>query len=107
MHTATKVVIITERSILDGVAAIIEARGGTGYTFVEAGGKGSRGRRGSGRAQVAGGISQNVKIEAIVANHDVAEAITDDVVAKYFTNYAGVAYVETVEILRPEKFSLV
>lgn len=102
MHTATKVVIITERSILDGVAAIIEARGGTGYTFVEAGGK-----RGSGRAQVAGGISQNVKIEAIVANHDVAEAITDDVVAKYFTNYAGVAYVETVEILRPEKFSLV
>ena len=103
MHKAMKVVIITERTILDGVADLIEAGGATGYTHVEAGGKGSRGKRSLRRPELSG-VMSNVKIEAIVADHDIAEAIIESVAQRYFQNYSGIAYVEPVEILRPHKF---
>ncbi|MEM6341707.1 MAG: hypothetical protein AAF729_11220 [Pseudomonadota bacterium] len=103
MHTATKVVIITERVILDRVAKVIEAQGATGYTHVAAGGKGARGRRSIERAQVAG-LSANVKIEAIVASEEMAEAIADAVATAFFEHYSGITYVEDVKILRPHKF---
>ncbi len=106
MHQATKVVIITERSILDGVAEIIEANGATGYTYVQAGGKGSRGKRAIDRVPQVAGIHANVKIEVIVADHDVAERIVEAVATRYFENYSGIAYVEPVEILRPHKFGV-
>ncbi|MCR9067806.1 MAG: hypothetical protein NXH79_03090 [Rhodobacteraceae bacterium] len=103
MHTATKLVIITERSILDGVAALLEEGGATGYTYVDAGGKGSRGKR---RARNAGlsGVMANVKIEVVVSDHNMAERILNTVAETYFQNYSGIAYVEPVEILRPHKF---
>lgn len=106
MHQATKIVIITERSILDGVADILEAHGATGYTYVAAGGKGSRGKRRIDRTPQVAGILENVKIEVIVPNHEVAEAITDAVVGAYFDNYSGITYIEPVEILRPGKFRI-
>ena len=105
MYQATKLVIITERTILDGVAALIEAGGATGYTHVDAGGKGSRGKRSLRRPPISG-VSTNVKIEAIVSDHDTAEAIIEAVAQQFFKNYSGIAYVEPVEILRPHKFSV-
>lgn len=106
MHSATKIVIITERSILDGVADLIEEHGATGYTYTAAGGKGSRGRRRIDRAPQVAGILENVKIESIVPDHDVAERIIEAVVAAYFENYSGIAYIEPVEIARPGKFRI-
>ncbi len=106
MHAATKVVIITERSILDGVAEILEAHGATGYTYTSAGGKGSRGKRRIDRVPQVASILENVKIEVIVPDHDAAEKITEAVVAAYFENYSGITYVEPVEILRPGKFKV-
>ena len=106
MHQATKIVIITERSILDGVADILEENGATGYTYVAAGGKGSRGKRRIDRSPQVAGILENVKIEVIVPNHEVAEAITEAVVEAYFADYSGITYVELVEILRPAKFKI-
>ncbi|MCE8007235.1 hypothetical protein [Aestuariivita sp.] len=103
MYTAQKVVIITERVILDRVAEIIEAQGATGYTHVSAGGKGSRGKRSSNRPGVSG-ISANVKIEVIVGSLEMAEAIADAVAGAFFDNYSGITYVEEVQILRPHKF---
>lgn len=103
MHRAIKLVIITERTILEGVAALIEAGGAAGHTHVEAGGKGSRSKRSLRRPQISG-VMSNVKIEAIVSDHDTAEAIIEAVATRYFTNYSGIAYVEAVEILRPHKF---
>jgi len=102
-HKATKVIIITEKGILDGVTRIIEEAGGTGYTIVAAGGKGSRGVRATGRAAVIDALS-NIKIEVITASREVAEKITETVAERYFDNYAGIAYLEEVEILRPYKF---
>jgi len=106
MHTATKIVIITERSILEGIADLLEEHEATGYTYTSAGGKGSRGKRRIDRVPQIAGILENVKIEVIVPDHDVAERITEAVVAAYFDNYSGITYLEPVEILRPGKFKI-
>lgn len=105
MHEAMKVVIITERGVLDGVARIIEEAGATGFTHTPAGGKGSRGRRTLKRASVSG-VLENVRIETIVADRAAAEEIIEAVSSRYFDNYPGIAYVMPVEILRPHKFKV-
>lgn len=100
-HKATKVVIITEKVILEGVARIIEQCGGTGYTVTAAGGKGSRGVRSADRPAA---VDANVKIEVITKSDEVAHRIIETVAETYFQNYAGITYLEEVEILRPFKF---
>lgn len=102
-HKATKVVVITEKLIFEGVAKIIEEAGGSGYTVVAAGGKGSRGVRSASRASVVDAFA-NIKFEVITSDRAVAEAIADRVAAAYFDNYSGITYLEEVEILRPHKF---
>ena len=105
MYQATKIVIITERTILEGVTRLIEQGGATGYTHVDAGGKGSRGKRSANRPGISG-VMSNVKIEAIVSDKVKAEAMITAVAETYFTHYSGIAYVEPVEILRPHKFEV-
>lgn len=102
-YKAAKVVIITEKVILEQVAEVIEAHGATGYTVLAAGGKGSRGVRPTGRAAVVDGFS-NVQIEVITATHITAEEIAVDVAERFFQNYSGITYLEDVEILRSHKF---
>lgn len=105
LHVAEKVVIITEKIISKGVCDIIEACGATGYTIVEAGGKGSRDVRSSAeRASVVDDFT-NVKIEVIVNDAAMAERIMDGVRDKYFENYSGITYLEDIRILRPAKFN--
>ena len=103
VYKARKLVIITEKLILEGVARIIEACGATGYTVVAAGGKGSRGVRSQDRPAVVDGFA-NVKIEVITANPEIAERIVERVAEVYFPHYSGIAYLEEVEILRRAKF---
>ncbi len=104
IHKAEKIVIITEKVILEGVVEIINEAGATGYTVVNAGGKGSRGIRTQSRAQVVDAL-RNVKIEVICSSLEQAEEIAEKVSAKYFKNYSGITYLEEVQILRPGKFS--
>jgi nitrogen regulatory protein PII len=104
LHTAEKVVIITEKIISKGVCEVIEACGATGYTLTDAGGKGSRDIRATTeRASVVDDFS-NIKIEIIVNSPEMAEQIMDKVREKYFDNYSGITYLEDVRILRPAKF---
>lgn len=104
LHTAKKVVIITEKIISDGVFKIIEECGGTGYTCTTASGKGSRNIRSSaGRAVVVDDLT-NLKVDVIVKDKATAQKIMEAVAAKYFKNYSGITYMEDVDILRPEKF---
>lgn len=104
LHIAEKVVIITEKIIAKGVCEIIEASGATGYTLLEAGGKGSRDMRSTTqRASVVEDFA-NIQIEIIVSNTEMAETIMDAVREKYFKYYSGITYLEDVKILRPEKF---
>ncbi|MGB0695771.1 MAG: P-II family nitrogen regulator [Rhodospirillaceae bacterium] len=104
LHKAEKLVIITEKIISQGVCDIIEACGGTGYTIMAAGGKGSRNVRSMPERATVVGDFANVKIEVIVNDKATAETIMNRVADRYFANYPGITYVEDVEILRPKKF---
>lgn len=102
-YQASKVVIITEKLILDQVTRLIAYKGASGYTIVAAGGKGSRGVRSSSRASVVDEFA-NVKIEVIVSQRETAEKIAEAVAEQFFNHYSGITYLEAVEILRPHKF---
>ena len=102
-HKAKKIVIITEKLIVEKVTKLIEQCGATGYTIFSAGGKGSRGVR----SEERGGVSEayaNIKIEVIVTNEELAHEIINKVTEKYFSNYSDITYIENVEIVRPQKF---
>lgn len=105
LHQAEKVIIVTEKMIAEGVCNIIEKCGATGYTIVAAGGKGSRGIRATSESATVIDDFSNVKIEVIVNDKAMAEAIMDEVTETYFENYSGITYMEYVEILRPRKFA--
>lgn len=101
-NKAKKLVIITEKVIVEGVIQIIEASGATGYTITPAEGKGSRGIRDN--EHVSSDATANVKIEVIVGDSERADTIAHKVAKKYFQNYSGITYALDVEILRPQKF---
>lgn len=103
-HHAKKVVIISEKIILEPILAIIEELGASGYTVTPTGGKGSRGMRSADRASVIEAFS-NVKIEVITTNDALAEKITDRVTEELFCDYSGITFLENVEIIRPDKFT--
>lgn len=102
-HRARKVVIITEKLILDGVLKIVEEEGATGYTVHAAGGKGSRNVRSQDRPRVVEAFS-NVQVEVIVSKPEVAERIAEVVAETFFDNYSGITYIQDVDVLRPQKF---
>jgi nitrogen regulatory protein PII len=101
-HKAKQVVIITETTIADAVIELITRLGAPGYTLQGVKGKGNRGlRAGTGFAN----IYENVRVE-VVASEPVAKAIVEAVINKFFTNYAGFAYLQDVEVVRAAKFGL-
>jgi nitrogen regulatory protein PII len=85
--------------------AVLEARlirevlrlGAKGYTLSEVQGEGSRGVR---TGELAG---KNIKIETVVTP-EVADRILERLAEAYFPHYAVIAYVETVEVVRGEKY---
>lgn len=69
-----------------------------GYTFSDARGKGSRGVR-----DASWDESRNIRLEVICARAQ-AETLLAHLQERYYANYAMVAYLSEVEVLRPEKF---
>ncbi len=101
---ASKLVIVTEKVLLNKVAEIISAAGATGYTVVDAGGKGSRNVRSSGQPTISENYS-NIKFEVLTPNRDMAVKISDEVAAKFFDNYSGIAYLcNVMEVLHAHTF---
>ena len=101
---ASKLVIVTEKVLLKKVAQIIDAAGATGYTVVDAGGKGSRNVRSSGQPTVSDTYS-NIKFEVLTPNREMAVKISDEVAAQFFDNYSGIAYLcDVMEVLHAHKF---
>lgn len=105
-HKAIKVSVVTEKLILEKVCQLIEKCGATGYTIVPAGGKGRHHLHPtSSKATVVDDFS-HVKIEIIVKDKQTAADLTDQLMKNYFENYAGITYVEEVDVIRPERFGL-
>ena len=101
---ATKLVIVTEKLLVNKIAKIIDEAGAPGYTVVEAGGKGSRNVRSSGRPTVSDTYS-NIKFEVLTPSREMAVKISDEVAAKYFTDYSGISYLcDVMEVLHAHKF---
>ncbi|MEO0851937.1 MAG: hypothetical protein AAFY15_00315 [Cyanobacteria bacterium J06648_11] len=100
---ASKLVIVTEKLLLNQIAKIIEEAGATGYTVVAAGGKGSRNVRSSGQPAVSDTYA-NIKIEVLTPTQEMALKISDEVAAQFFEDYSGIAYLCNVEVLRAHMF---
>ncbi|WP_204139047.1 P-II family nitrogen regulator [Halomicronema sp. CCY15110] len=101
--SANKLVIITEKMLLNKVAQIIDEAGATGYTVVDAGGKGSRNVRSAGQPSVSD-TESNIKFEVLTESRDMAEKIADQAAAKFFNDYAGIAYICEAEVLYAHTF---
>ena len=101
---ASKLVIVTEKLLLNKIAKIVEEAGSTGYTVVQAGGKGSRNVRSSGQPAVSDTYS-NIKFEVLTPNRDMAVKISDEVAAQFFDDFSGIAYIcDAIEILHAHQF---
>ncbi|MEB3228993.1 MAG: hypothetical protein VKJ27_11490 [Synechocystis sp.] len=100
---ANKLVIVTEKLLLKQITKIIDEAGATGYTVMEAGGKGSRNVRSSGQPSV-GDTFSNIKIEVLTANREMALRISDEIAAQFFEDYSGITYLCDAEILHAHTF---
>ena len=100
---ASKLVIVTEKVLLKKIAKIIDEAGATGYTVVDAGGKGNRNVRSPGQPTVSENFS-NIKLEVLTRNRDMALKISDEVAAQFFDDYSGISYVCEAEVLHAHKF---
>ena len=94
---AYRITIIAEVLLEDRLVRDVKTCGAKGYTITQAHGEGTRGVRAS---QWEGG---NIKLETIVSEV-VADAILEMVTVKYFQHFAVIATLETVQVVRGEKY---
>lgn len=90
--------VITEATIEQTLLRDLERLGVRGYTVTDARGRGSRGVR-----DAAWHEASNIRIE-IICPRAQAEALLEHVQARYYADYAMVAFLADIEILRPDKF---
>jgi nitrogen regulatory protein PII len=92
-----RVTIIGDDTVKYRIVQELQELGATGYTDCGVHGKGARGIRPR-HAEPA-----NTKIE-VIATAEVAERILKHIAQHYFDNYAMIAFLDDVEVLRGEKF---
>jgi nitrogen regulatory protein P-II 2 len=95
--TLKKVTIVAERLLKDKLVDLIRAEGATGYTLTAVEGECSRGVRASDWE------GRNLQIVTIVSPA-VADAILNRLSAEYFKDFAVIAWLEDVQVLRGSKF---
>jgi len=94
----TLLTVYTEATIEHVLIKDMDRMGIRGYTISDARGKGSRGVR-----DASWDESRNIRIEVICARAQ-AETLLGHLQARYYANYAMVATISEVEVLRPGKF---
>lgn len=94
----TLLTVITEAGIEQTLLRDLQRLGVRGYTVADARGRGSRGERDATWNEAA-----NIRIEVICPRVQ-AEAVLEHVQAHYYADYAMVAFLTDIEILRPQKF---
>ena len=93
-----KVTIIAENLLKEGIIEIIRNEGSTGHTITACEGEGSKG------IHASDWEGRNVQIDTI-ANDETANRILTAVSEAYMKNYALIAYMCDVEVVREDKFS--
>jgi nitrogen regulatory protein PII len=97
-ETRKLLTIVTEAVLESDLAELLPTLGATGYTIVNARGRGSRGAREAGWS-----TNSNIRIE-VICEPATADRIAEHLREHYYRNYAMVLYLSDVEVLRPEKF---
>ena len=95
-HKIKKLTIVTETAILDNVLEIATNLGAKSYTLDRVSGKGESGGR---FGYDISGILNSVRIN-IIASEETVKKIATEIVKKYFENYAGIVYLQDVEVIR-------
>ncbi len=90
--------IVTEAALEGELTEALERLGASGYTIVNARGKGSRGIRDAGWS-----TDSNIRVE-VICDGVLAEKIAAYMQDHYYRDFAMVLYVSDVGIMRPEKF---
>jgi nitrogen regulatory protein PII len=97
-HQRKLLTIIAEAFLEHQLTQMLDKLGAGGYTISDARGRGSRGVRNADWAS-----SGNVRIE-VVCGENLADSIEDYLFKHYYKDYAIIAFVTDVAVLRPEKF---
>ncbi len=98
MRTELELLTVIAESILEHrLVHEVQAAGATGWTITPARGEGSRGVR---AADWEGG---NIRLETL-CSAEVADRLFSVLERDYFTNYAVVAFVHPVSVLRGDKY---
>lgn len=98
LEKRTVLTVITEAAMEKTMLRDLKQLGVRGYTVLDARGQGSRGAR-----DAAWGEAANIRIE-VICTRALAETVLQDFLTRYYDNYAMVAFLQDVEIVRPNKF---
>lgn len=101
LRTIKKLVIVAEAAIKTDILGLIEEMKVQGYTLYEVRGRGERGLRDYEATPLE--YFKNIKFEILVSE-EVAKGLLRSVMERFFEDYAVIAYLEDVQILREEKF---
>ncbi len=96
--TMTLLTVITEAAFEATLVRVLTAQGVRGYSVSEVRGRGSRGYRDGVLAE-----SANIRLEA-VCSRAVAESAITLLRQRYYDDFGMVAFMQDVDVLRPEKF---
>jgi hypothetical protein len=94
----TLLTVITEAALEPILLRELDRMGVKGYTVSDARGRGNRGIRDAAWEEAA-----NIRLE-VICSRTLAENVLGEWQSRYYRNYAMVAFLSEVEILRPEKF---
>ena len=92
-----KITIVSERLLKDDLIHLIKEAGATGFTLSSVKGEGSRGVR------AGDWEGLNVMLETLVSQ-ETADQILDTLNQRFMENFAVVAWVTEVSVLRGDKF---
>lgn len=90
--------IITESVVETALLLDLDRLGIPGYTVTDARGRGSRGTR-----DANWGETGNIRIE-IICSRSLGDSVLAHLRDRYYANYAMVACIHEVDVLRPNKF---